>query len=166
MDKGNQNHNWFSLSISEYIKECQQAIDSFIEIKNRVLQKAQNIEEKVLNIENAQIIRQIDFEKNTIMDLTEFSDYFESYRVKQISSLVKDYQNIGDLYLKHIEESTVKNKTDPTKSTTEMELYYKYWERRIFNAITKMIVRALAANKTIWLRSERPCLINMVSSYN
>jgi dynein heavy chain len=166
MDKGAQNHNWFSLSISEYIKECQQAIDSFIEIKNRVLQKAQNIEEKVLNIENAQIIRQIDFDKSTTMDISEFSEFFESYRVKCLSNLVKDYQNIGDLYLKHIEESTVKNKSDPTKSTEEMKKYYKYWERRIFNAITKMIVRALAANKLIWLRSERPCLIKMTSSFN
>jgi hypothetical protein len=32
-----------------------------------------------------------------------------------------------------------------------MKLYYAYWERRIFNAITKMIVKALAANKTIWI---------------
>ena len=102
MDKGHNNHNWFSLSINEYIKECQQAIDSFIEIKNRVIQKAQNIEEKVLNIENAQIIRQIDLERKSAMDITEFSDYFESYRAKTIASLVKDYQNIGDLYLKHI----------------------------------------------------------------
>jgi len=82
MDKGHNNHNWFSLSINEYIKECQQAIDSFIEIKNRVIQKAQNIEEKVLNIENAQIIRQIDLERKSAMDISEFSDYFESYRSK------------------------------------------------------------------------------------
>jgi dynein heavy chain len=41
-----------------------------------------------------------------------------------------------------------------------------YWERRIFNAITKMIVRALAANKTIYQRVEKPCLIKMISSYN
>lgn len=37
MDKGVNNHNWFSLSINEYIKECTQAIDSFIEIKQRVI---------------------------------------------------------------------------------------------------------------------------------
>jgi dynein heavy chain len=49
-----------------------------------------------------------------------------------------------------------------------MKLYYSYWERRIFNAITKMIVRALAANKTIWHMQETdvPCLIKMRSSYN
>lgn len=102
MDKGVTNHNWFSLSINEYIKECTQAIDSFTEIKQRVIQKAQNIEEKVLNIENAQIIRQLPLHSKEPMDISEFSDFFESHLKKTVQSLVKDYQNIGDLYLKHI----------------------------------------------------------------
>jgi hypothetical protein len=37
MEKGMHNHNWFSLSISTFIKDCQSAIDSFREIKGRVL---------------------------------------------------------------------------------------------------------------------------------
>lgn len=37
MDKGAENHNWFSLSILEYIKECDKAISVFKEIKTRVL---------------------------------------------------------------------------------------------------------------------------------
>jgi dynein heavy chain len=40
MDKGYKNHNWFSLSIDEYIKECQTAIDTFKETKLIVLQHA------------------------------------------------------------------------------------------------------------------------------
>ena len=47
-----------------------------------------------------------------------------------------------------------------------MRPYYAYWEKRIFNAITKMIVRALAANKTIWVRNGEPYLIRMKSTYN
>jgi dynein heavy chain len=167
MDKGNNNHNWFSLSINEYIKECQQAIDSFIEIKNRVIQKAKNIEEKVLNIENAQLIRQIDMKRKSPMDISEFSEFFESYRSKQLASLVKDYHNIGDLYLKHIQESTVKiTEKEKHVPIPEMQKYYEYWERRIFNAITKMTVRALAANKTLFNRKNKPYLIKMTSSYN
>jgi dynein heavy chain len=105
--------------------------------------------------------------RKTAMDITEFSDFFENHRVKVLQQLVVDYQNIGDLYLKHIQESTVKtsskNAHEPIK---EMEKYYEYWERRIFNAITKMIVRALAANKTIFTRKSKPHLITMTSSYN
>lgn len=47
MDKGEHNHNWFSLSIPEFIKECNDGIDSFKETKGRVLQHANNIEKKV-----------------------------------------------------------------------------------------------------------------------
>ena len=168
MDKGFNNHNWFSLSINEYIKECQTAIDTFNETKNIVLQHAHNIEKKVVNIENAQIIKAIDFDRKSPMDISEFSEYFESYRVKVLGELVKDYQNIGDQYLKSIEECTVKGNKDTSKAAASQEMrpYYMYWERRIFNAITKMIARALAANKTIWMRTETPCLIKMTSSYN
>jgi len=48
----------------------------------------------------------------------------------------------------------------------EMQKYYEFWERRIFNAITKMTVRALAANKTLFNRKNKPYLIKMTGSYN
>jgi hypothetical protein len=49
------------------------------------------------------------------MDITEFSEYFENHRVKVIAELVKDYQCIGDQYLKSIEDKTVKSNTDTQK---------------------------------------------------
>ena len=107
MDKGAENHNWFSLSISEYIKDCLNAIGAFKEKKDRVLQNASNIEKKVLSIESAIIVREIDFDRKTPMDITGFSDFFESYRVKVLADLVKDYSNIGNIDLKSIEEYTV-----------------------------------------------------------
>ena len=170
MDKGEQNHNWFSLSIDEYIKECNTAIDKFKETKMTVMSHSKNIDKQVIKIENAQIIRQINFELAQPMDISEFAEFFESHRQAIISDLVKDYQLIGDQYLKSIEESTKKDSTSEKSNIGEnrqaMKPYYAYWERRIFNAITKMIVRALAANKTLWNRNEKPFLIRMTSSYN
>lgn len=55
-------------------------------------------------IENARLIRPINFGDTKIMDITQFSDYFESHREKEIVKLVKDYKNIGDNYLKTIEQ--------------------------------------------------------------
>ena len=162
MDKGSENHNWFSLSIAEYIRDCQKAIDEFKETKSRVLQHAQNIEKKVINIETAIIVREIDFERKQPMDLSEFSEYFDGFLNKALVELVKDYQNIGDMYLRSIEECTVKTNMQGAK---EMQPYYYYWERRIFNAITKMIIRALSANKVLWMRTEKPSLIKMTASY-
>lgn len=96
------------------------------------------------------MVREIDFETNDVMDITAFSEYFDSHRLRVLNELVKDYHNIGNQYLKAIEESTVKKNT---QGAIELRPYYYYWERRIFNAITKMIIRALAANKILWLRN-------------
>jgi len=160
MDKGEMNHNWFSLSIPEFIRECQDGIESFKETKGRVLQHANNIEKKVQNIENAVLVKTINFANQEIMGITEFSEYFDLHREKIIAELVKDYQNIGDTYLRSIEECTFKKNT---QNCEEMRQYYYYWERRIFNAITKMIIRAMAANKALW--RGKP-LIKMNATYN
>jgi dynein heavy chain len=160
MDKGELNHNWFSLSIPEFIRECQDGIESFKETKGRVLQHANNIEKKVQNIENAVLVKTINFANQEIMGITEFSEYFDQHREKIIAELVKDYQNIGDTYLRSIEECTFKKNT---QNCEEMRQYYYYWERRIFNAITKMIIRAMAANKALW--RGKP-LIKMNATYN
>ena len=160
MDKGELNHNWFSLSIPEFIRECQDGIESFKETKGRVLQHANNIEKKVQNIENAVLVKTINFANQEIMGITEFSEYFDLHREKIIAELVKDYQNIGDTYLRSIEECTFKKNT---QNCEEMRQYYYYWERRIFNAITKMIIRAMAANKALW--RGKP-LIKMNATYN
>ena len=162
MDKGLENHNWFSLSISEYIEECNKEIEQFKDTKSRVLQQASNIEKQVQTIENACIIRPIDFEDPKIMDITQFSDYFESYRVKEVATLATDYQNIGDNYLKTIEQQTFKS---TSQGHPEMKIYYYYWERKIFNAINKMIIRALATNKALLQKTGKP-LIKMEASFN
>jgi len=49
------------LSIPEFIRECQDGIESFKETKGRVLQHANNIEKKVQNIENAVLVKTINF---------------------------------------------------------------------------------------------------------
>lgn len=76
-----------------------------------------------------------------------------------LQELVKDYQKIGDSYLKAIEVTIYGTDSMGNK---DMRTYYYYWERRIFNAITKMILRALAANKALW--KGKP-LIKMTASY-
>ena len=45
------------------------------------------------------------------MDINQFAEYFEQHRVRTIAELVTDYQKIGDLYLKSIEEQTFKSNT-------------------------------------------------------
>ena len=37
------------------------------------------------------------------MELQEFSDFFDQHRIKVVTELVRDYQEIGNVYLKTIE---------------------------------------------------------------
>ena len=147
MDKGCNNHNWFSLSIKEYIKDCRDAIIRFCETKARVKQQAQNIEKNVLKIKNAKLIKDIPWKTIQPMDVIAFSEYFDSHCKKILDELVINYQNIGDIYLKNVEETTVKTNT---RGSPYLARYYKYWETRIFNAISVMILRAMSAVKTIF----------------
>jgi hypothetical protein len=76
MKKGVHNHNWFSLSIPEYIKECSSAIEKFREVKIRVVGHALNIQKKIEKIESAEILRPISM-GTPPMELQEFTDYFD-----------------------------------------------------------------------------------------
>jgi len=97
------------------------------------------------------------------MEVQDLMDFFDQFRLHKLSELVKDYHNIGDTYLRSIEDSTFKTHTCCHES---MLPYYQYWERRIFNAITKMIIRALAVNKAILLNRDIKPLVRMEAGNN
>lgn len=161
MRKGSENHNWFSLSIPEYIEECSKAINKFEQTKGSVISQAKNLQKKVVKIEQSILIRPLD-QKQQAMSLQEFSDFFDQYRVKKIAELVRDYQEIGNVYLKTIEQVAFQ---EATMCNRDMKKYYQYWERKIFNAIISMTIRALATNKAIWQHRDQP-LINQTCTYN
>jgi dynein heavy chain len=46
-----------------------------------------------------------------------------------------------------------------------MRQYYYYWEKKIFNAITRMVIRALATNKALLTKTGKP-MIKMTATYN
>jgi hypothetical protein len=94
------------------------------------------------------------------MDLQSFSEFFDVHREKLLQELVKDYQKIGDSYLKMIESSIYGTDSMGHK---DMKAYYNYWETRILNAIAIMIMRALAANKALWTGK---ALIKMTAHYS
>ena len=109
------------------------------------------------------LIRKIPFDTQEKMSTSEFTEFFDKHRVKLLAELVKDYGNIGDMYLRSIEEVAFKTNN---QDQLEMSTYYYYWERRIFNAITKMMIRALAANKALWGRHKDKPLITMKASFD
>lgn len=44
-----------------------------------------------MNIENAVIVKEIDFERKEAMDIIEFGEFFDAHRTRILLELVKDY---------------------------------------------------------------------------
>lgn len=72
--------------------------------------------------------------------------FFEEYMNKVVNENVEKYNMIGDQFLKNIEEGIMGTST---KKSPDMKEYYYYWERRVYNALVKMILRALLSYKNI-----------------
>jgi dynein heavy chain len=76
----------------------------------------------------------------------EFYNYFEDHMRKTVDELVEKYKLVGDNFLRNIEESILGTST---KNAKIMKEYYYYWERRVYNALVKMILRALLTYKNL-----------------
>lgn len=165
LEPGCTSYNWHSLSIKTFIEKCRSAIKNFNSVKNQVQKHADAIEERVKAIEEAKLVRDFDWKRKAheIMDIMEFYEYFESHRQATVNELRVMYERIG-FYLTQIEITTVETETRAAESMLE---YYAYWERRVFNAITKMIIKSLLTLQALFTKKDkRPPLFKVKSVYN
>jgi len=150
LEPGTDSYNLCSLGIPDFIDDCIKKINEFRDIKKNVNKNASMIEDIIKSIEDAQILKDFDFESrretNTLPSVFEFYAYFEDHMQKVVNELVDKYKIIGDQLLKSIEEHVHKNSSRACKSMRE---YYYYWERRVYNALVKMILRALLSFKNL-----------------
>ena len=166
LEPGVNSYNWHSLGIKNFIENCRKALKDFDSIKQRVYKQKDMIEERVKMIEEAKLVIELDWSKNSeeeIMDLNEFYELFENHRQKVADELFGKFEEISD-NLVSIEEITLGHKS---KAAKDMEKYYGYWEIRLFNAITTMTIRALLSLKSLFSKnSNRKPLFKITSSYN
>ena len=84
----------------------------------------------------------------------------------EVDDLVKKYDSIAPFLIK-IEETTAGTKTGAAATMAD---YYLYWERRIFNAITTMLIRAMASFQTLFKPphpgEKRPPLVKIKADFN
>lgn len=144
--------NWNSLGITDFIEAGNQGITKFRgAFRDQVEKSEERIANVVSAIENATLVRPFDWNRADVMDHMEFGEFFERHRLAQLEDLVKKYDSIGPFLVK-IEETTAGTKTGMAPSMAE---YYHYWERRIFNAITTMLLRGMSTFQTLFSAGER-----------
>ncbi|CAE8670802.1 unnamed protein product [Polarella glacialis] len=156
--------NWNSLGIGDFIEEGNAGITRFRSYRDQVEKNEERIQNVVTSIEQAVLVRPFDWNRSDVMDPMEFYEFFERHRVAQLEDLVKKYDSIGPFLVK-IEETTASSKTGMAPSMME---YYQYWERRIFNAITTMLLRGMSTFQTLFSAGERmrPPLLRVKADCN
>ena len=85
--------------------------------------------------------------RGNVSHVATFYDKMETIRTSQLNVLVEKYKCIGSILLK-VESLVVGTGTCSSPSLRE---YYKYWERRVYNAITQTILKALATLQQLFL---------------
>ncbi|KAL8020331.1 putative AAA+ ATPase domain, dynein heavy chain region D6 P-loop domain-containing protein [Plasmopara halstedii] len=131
--------NWNSQRVMSFIENSNKALNQFANLVSQIHKSSKMVEEIVVNIDQTLLIRIEDFRPGIVTEVSEFYELVERNRMQRLDDLVQSYRSIGPLLIK-VEEivAGVNTGTSPAMST-----YYMYWERRVFNAITKMIIASM-----------------------
>lgn len=131
--------NWNSQRVMSFIENCNKSLNQFANLVSQIHKSSKMVEEIVVGIENTLLIKIDDFEEGIVTEVGEFYELVERNRMQRIEELVQSYRSIGPLLIK-VEEIVAGVNTG---TSSKMATYYMYWERRIFNAITKMIIASM-----------------------
>ncbi|NWS51375.1 DYH10 protein, partial [Chunga burmeisteri] len=139
---GHRRLNWNSLGIGDFIVQCTQSIRKFELLVHRIHNNSEDISNKLLFIESTNLFK-FPLSKNgdKLPEVKEFFEYVKCERAKDVAHMVRKYSAIPQLLIKM--ERRVAN-TNSGKSP-KLTSYYAYWEKRIYQVLTQLIVKNLQA---------------------
>jgi len=155
--------NWTSQRISAFVMTANRALEKFKSIRTEIRKHSLVIEKVVESIEKSCLISESAFStKNySSQSLSMFCGTFESMVNENLKALVERYSSIRPLLVK-VEMVVMESDSGSAENLKE---YYRFWEKRIYNAIAKMIVRSIStfANMFTLCSSTKPlCKIDVV----
>ncbi|XP_040982062.1 LOW QUALITY PROTEIN: dynein heavy chain 10, axonemal [Aquila chrysaetos chrysaetos] len=139
---GHRRLNWNSLGIGDFIVRCMRAIRKFESLVHQIHNHSEDISNKLLFIESTNLFK-FPLSKNgdELPEAKEFFEYVKCERAKDVAHMVRKYSAIPQLLIKV--EGRVAN-TNSGKSP-KLTSYYAYWENRIYQVLTQLIVKNLQA---------------------
>ncbi|KAM5191717.1 dynein axonemal heavy chain 10 [Mantella aurantiaca] len=133
--------NWNSLGIAEYITRSSQALSKFEALVHKIQKNANDIEGKLLAIESANLFKFLAKKSTDLPGIKECFEYIENERAKDVEIMVRKYSAIGSILTK-IEGLVVNTNTG---KNPKMAQYYAYWEGKVYNTLTKMVLKNFQA---------------------
>ncbi|CAM9109021.1 unnamed protein product [Choristocarpus tenellus] len=158
--------NWNSQRIPSFIETCNKALNEFSGIVSQIHKSSTMIREVVSSIENMLLMQEKDFISPEgplpPMDVAEFYDTLDTKRLARLDGLVQQYNSIESLLIK-VEEVVAGTNTGMSPLLAG---YYHYWEKNIFNAITKCIISSMATFLALLQSKDRPPLCEVKATLN
>ncbi|XP_030358369.1 dynein heavy chain 10, axonemal isoform X4 [Strigops habroptila] len=139
---GHSRLNWNSLGIGDFIFRCTQAVRMFETLVHQIHNISEDISNRLHFIESSNLFK-FPLSKNggKLPEAREFFEYVTCERAKDVAHMVRKYSTISQLLIKV--EGRVTN-TSSGKSP-KLTSYYAYWENRIYQVLTQLIVKNLQA---------------------
>ncbi|NWV38842.1 DYH10 protein, partial [Grantiella picta] len=144
---GHKRLTWKSVGIGEFIVQCTQTIGKLELIVHHIHNLSEDISSKLRSIESTNLFK-FPQSKNgdELPGAKEFFDYVKCEQAKDVEHMVRKYSAIPQLLIQV--ERRVAN-TNSGKSP-KLASYYAYWENRIYQVLTQLIVKNLKAfNATV-----------------
>uniref|UniRef100_W5K6M6 Dynein axonemal heavy chain 10 n=1 Tax=Astyanax mexicanus TaxID=7994 RepID=W5K6M6_ASTMX len=142
--------NWNSLGIAEFIGRSEQAVTKFESLVSQIKKNARDVDAKLQDIETANLFKFPAPDKaGDLPGVKEFFELVEKQRVKDVILLSLMYTAIGPLLTK-TESLIMQTSTGRAESMTQ---YYAYWERKVYDALTKMVLKNLQVFNTALMGS-------------
>uniref|UniRef100_A0A8C8G323 AAA+ ATPase domain-containing protein n=1 Tax=Oncorhynchus tshawytscha TaxID=74940 RepID=A0A8C8G323_ONCTS len=136
MRSGYKRLNWNALGISEFINRGTQAASKFESLVNQIQKNERDIDAKLQSIETANLFKFPAPDKSDdLPGVKEFCELIERERAKDLNLLSRKYTAIGPLLTK-MESLIMQTNSGKAK---RMGQYYTYWERKVFDSLTKMV---------------------------
>uniref|UniRef100_A0A8C0IJ94 Dynein heavy chain tail domain-containing protein n=1 Tax=Bubo bubo TaxID=30461 RepID=A0A8C0IJ94_BUBBB len=139
---GHRRLNWNSLGIGDFIIRCTQAIRKFESLVHQIHNNSEDINNKLLFIESTNLFK-FPLSKNgdELPKAKEFFEYIKCERAKDVAHMVRKYSAIPQLLIK-VERRVANTNSGKSPNLTS---YYAYWEKRIYQVLTQLIVKNLQA---------------------
>ncbi|NXO39161.1 DYH10 protein, partial [Locustella ochotensis] len=140
LKSGHKRLTWKSVGIGEFILQCTQTIGNLELLVHQIHNISEDINSKLQSIESTNLFK-FPHSKNGDKHLgaKEFFDYIKCEQEKEVEQLVRKYSAIPQ-FLIEVERRVAS--TNSGKSPT-LASYYAYWENRIYQALTQLIVKNL-----------------------
>ncbi|NWH62014.1 DYH10 protein, partial [Geococcyx californianus] len=147
---GHRRLNWNALGVGNFIGQCTQAVRRFESLVRQVHNNSEDISNKLLFIESTNLFK-FPPSKNDdeLPNVNEFFEYVRCERAKDVAQMVRKYVAISQLLIK-VEGQVANTKSGKCPKLTS---YYAYWENRIYEVLTQLIVKNLQAFNTAILRN-------------